>query len=88
MTETKAKKLIVASTVGAVLLLFILVVIMVYQMISIQVKKNRIEYLESQIEKYEMLTEQGEETIEARSMREWIEREARKLGYRYTFDGE
>ena len=88
MTETKAKRLIVASTVGAVLLLFILVTIMVYQIISIQVKKNRIEYLESQIAKYETLTEQGNETIEIRSMREWIEREARKLGYRYSFDGE
>ena len=88
MTETKAKRVIVASTVGAVLLLFILVTIMVYQMISIGVKKNRIEYLEGQIEKYEILTKQGEETIEARSMREWIEREARKLGYRYSFDGE
>ncbi len=88
MAETKAKKLIVASTVGAVLLLFILVSIMVYQMISIQVKKNRIEYLEGQIAKYEMLTEQGKDTIEARSMREWIEREARKLGYRYNFNGE
>ncbi len=88
MTETKAKRVIVASTVGAVLLLFILVTIMVYQMISIGVKKNRIEYLESQIAKYEMLTEQGLQTIETRSMREWIEREARKLGYRYSFDGE
>ncbi len=88
MTETKAKRLIVASTVGAVLLLFILVSIMVYQMISIKVKKNRIEYLEGQIVKYEKLTEEGKETIETRSMREWIEREARKLGYRYSFDGE
>lgn len=88
MTETKAKRVIVASTVGAVLLLFILVTIMVYQMVSIGVKKNRIEYLESQIAKYEMLTEQGLQTIETRSMREWIEREARKLGYRYSFDGE
>ena len=88
MTETKAKRVIVASTVGAVLLLFILITIMVYQMITIQVKKNRIDYLESQIAKYEMLTEQGLQTIETRSMREWIEREARKLGYRYSFDGE
>ena len=88
MTETKAKRLIVASTVGAVLLLFILVSIMVYQMITINVKKNRIEYLESQIAKYERLTEEGEQTYQTRSMREWIEREARKLGYKYSFDGE
>ncbi len=61
---------------------------MVYQMISIQVTKNRIEYYNSQVAKYEMLTKQGLQTIETRSMREWIEREARKLGLRYSFDGE
>ena len=35
-----------------------------------------------------MLTEEGEQTYQTRSMREWIEREARKLGYKYSFDGE
>ena len=88
MTESKAKRLIVASTVGAVLLLFILVSIMVYQMITINVKENRIEYLKGQIAKYESLIEKGEQTYQTRSMREWIEREARKLGWRYSFDGE
>lgn len=84
MTEEKAKKVIVATTVGAILLLFILISIMVYQMISIKVEKNRIKYLEDQILKYEALIDSGEETIEIRKMKEWIEREARKLGYSYS----
>ena len=84
MTEEKAKKVIVATTVGAILLLFILISIMVYQMISIKVEKNRIKYLENQILKYEALIDSGEETIEIRKMKEWIEREARKLGYSYS----
>ena len=86
MTEAKAKKMIVATTVGAVLLLVILVSIMVYQMISIKTEQTRIAHLKDQIKKYERLIETGEETIEIRQMREWIEREARKLGYSYTLD--
>lgn len=84
MTEEKAKRVIVATTVGAVLLLVILLAIMAYQMISIKVKEERISHLKGQILKYEQLIEQGEETVEIRSMREWIEREARKLGYKYS----
>ena len=53
-------------------------------MISIKVKEERISHLKGQISKYEQLIEQGEETVEIRSMREWIEREARKLGYKYS----
>ncbi len=57
--------------------------IMVYQLISIKVQKDREDYLTETIAKYEALIKDGEETIEARSMREWIEREARRLGYSY-----
>ena len=59
---------------------------MVYQMISIKTEQRRIAYLEEQIRQYEVLIAEGEETIETRQMREWIEREARKLGYNYTFN--
>ena len=61
---------------------------MVYQMISIQVKEKRIDYYESQKEKYDSLTEEAKDTIKARSMRKWIEREARRLGLEYSLDGE
>ena len=57
---------------------------MVYLIISIKVKENKIEYLQTQIERYELLKNKGEETLEIRSMREWIEKEARKLGYTYS----
>lgn len=83
MTESKLKRLIVASTVGAVLLVIILVMVMVYQIISIQVTRKRIAYYEEQKAIYEQMIKDGEECVEARSMREWIEREARKLGYTY-----
>ena len=61
---------------------------MVYQMIAIRVKENRIEYYKGQIAKYENLTGEAKETIEARSMKEWIEREARRLGLTHSSDSE
>ena len=83
MTNEKTKKLIVASTVGAVLLLVTLLFIMIYQMVAISNKKADIKRLESAIAEIEKMTEEVEETIEIRSKREWIEREARRLNYVY-----
>jgi hypothetical protein len=83
MTESKVKRMIVALTVGAVFLLVTLLSIMVYLMISIKVEEERIDYLKQKTAEYILLKEQGEETIEQRTMREWIEREAKKLDYYY-----
>ncbi len=83
MTEQKTKRMIVALTVGAVLLLVTLLSIMVYQMIAIKVERDRIANWTQKTEEYNRLIQEGEETIELRSMREWIEREARKLGLVY-----
>ena len=83
ISEEKAKRLIVAGTVGAVLLLVILLSVMVYQLISIGVKNNKIAIYNQKIAEYEALSAEGEETKEARSMRMWIEREARRLGLKY-----
>lgn len=86
MTENKLKRIIVASTVGAVLLMLILLSIMIYQLISIKVQEDIGDELDRQYKTYQQLIKKGEETIKARSMREWIEREARKLGLSYEFD--
>lgn len=86
MTEEKAKRVIVASTVGAVLLMVILIIVMVYQLIAMGSEKSRINALETKIAEYNQLIAEGEETKEIRSMRWWIEREARELGYVYDGD--
>ena len=83
MSELKLKKLIVAITVGAVLLVVILSSIMVYQLISIRAENKRIEKLELKIAEYKKLIENGEFTIKERSDYEWLKREARKLGYEF-----
>ena len=86
MTESKSKKIAVALTAGAVLLLFILVAVLIYQLLSIKTeRKNQKEYQE-QIALYEQLIEQNGDTLEARKQRWWIERRARELGYQFPGD--
>ncbi len=86
MTESKFKKVVVASTVGAVLLLFILVFIMVYQLVSIKIYNVEYDEIMAKIEVLEQLKSEGTNTLEIRKTSIWIEEQARKLGYR--FDGD
>lgn len=86
MPAEKLKKLIVSSVVTAVLLLFILLSIMVYQMISIKTLQNEIDALEEQ--KQELLLEksEAEDQIEI-WLSEWkIDEKARELGWVYKQD--
>lgn len=86
MTEEKIKKLIVSSTVGAVLLLFILLSIMVYQLIAIKVEQKNIAHLESEIVRLVELKEKGEDVYEIRQLEDWIVRRAYELGYVFADD--
>ncbi len=86
LTEGKFKRLVVAVTVGAVLLLVILLSVMVYQLIAINKERREIAELESEIALYDELYAGGEDTLEARSKRLYIERRARELGYVYEGD--
>lgn len=83
MTEAKTKRLIVASTVGAVLLVIILVSIMLYQLITINNERKSLAELNEKIAYYEQLIEEGEDTFEVRKLRWWIEHRALELGYEY-----
>lgn len=86
MTEEKFKRTVVAVTVGAVLLVAVLVCVMVYQLIAIGVHKNKIASLNAEIERYKLLRDNEEKSIEARSSYWWIVQRARELGY--VFDGD
>lgn len=86
MEESKTKKLIISTTVGAVLLVFILLAVMVYQLISIKTLRDKRAELDASIAEYERLIEEGGDTLEARSKRWWIERRARELGLVYEGD--
>ncbi len=86
MTEEKAKRLIISTTVGAILLLFVLISVMVYQLIAIRVENNKKVELENKIIEYNRLIESGEDTLEARSTKAWIVMRARELGLKDPFD--
>lgn len=86
MSESKIKRLIVSITAGAVLLLAILLCILIYQLISIKIERNKKRELEDQIAYYTSLTDEQTQTLEARQQRFWIIRRAYELGYK--FDGD
>ena len=86
MTESKFKRVIVASTVGAVLLVVVLLMIMIYQLIAIGVENKRIREYEARIAEYNALIAEGVDVKQALMERDWIVYEARKLGY--IFEGD
>ena len=80
MTEEKAKRLAVSCTVTAVLLLFILVCVLVYQVAALGGAKNRQKKLEAEKQKLIAEIENINQEIENRSTDWSIEIEARKQG--------
>ncbi|MBS1314523.1 MAG: hypothetical protein KH436_03605 [Firmicutes bacterium] len=86
MDQSKFRKIVIASTVTAVILLVTLLSVMVYQLVSIFTYKNAIAELEREIAAYEQMIDETGDTIETRSKRWWIERRARELGYIYSFE--
>lgn len=86
MNESKFKRLVVAITAGAVMLFVFLLIIMIYQLAAISAERREERQLRAVIAEYETLIEEDMDTLEARSTRQWIERQARKLGYVYKDD--
>ncbi len=86
MTQEKQKRLIISGVVGAVLLVLILLIVMVYQMIAIGVAQKRRQELDNAITEYKRLLQEGEDTVKEVSSLQWITRRARQLGY--IFDGD
>lgn len=81
MTEEKKRRLITALKVGAVVLLVFLIAILTYQTVKKISYNKRIKNLEAEITRYERLIEEGKSEYELRELKEWIEAEARELGY-------
>ncbi len=86
MTEEKKKRLIVASTVGAVVLAFLLVFVMIFQICKITSIKRKTNELDLAIAEYNRLISSGEETLEARKTKAWIVKRAYELGYVFSDD--
>lgn len=86
MPAEKLKKLIVSSVVTAVLLLFILLSIMVYQMIAIVNGRKKIDALNQKIAELEQEIEETDAEIQL-WLSDWKEEERqRELGWSYPED--
>lgn len=86
MSEEKFKRVVVAITVGAVLLFTILLSIMVFQIVSIFCERSEIKDLKKDIEIYKELIQDEEKKLQAVSLKEYIINEAKKLGYKLPTD--
>ena len=88
MTESKFKKMVIAITVGAVLLVVILLSIMIYQLIAIAVEKREMKILNSHIAEYNRLIEENADTIDIHKSDLWIQITARRYGLRLPGESE
>ena len=86
MPASKMKNIIVASVVTGILLLFILLSVMVFQMISIKNEQRKINALEAQIVELQAQIDQTEDKIVHWTGQFKIEERARELGWIYETD--
>lgn len=86
MTLEKLKRIASAVTASCVLLLFILISVMVYQMITINAKKAKIAELDAQIKQLELEQEALNKEIKHWLSEMQTEERARELNYTYPND--
>lgn len=79
MKDEKFKKLVIGGTVAAVLLLVFLVVFLIYQITALSQRRERIEYLQGEIARYEQIIESTLPEIEKYQARYWLEQRAAEL---------
>ena len=79
MKDEKFKKLVIGGTVAAVLLPVFLVVFLIYQLTALSQRRERIEYLQGEIARYEQIIASTEDEIEKYQARYWLEQRAAEL---------
>ena len=79
MKDEKFKKLVIGGTVAAVLLLVFLVFFLIYQITALSQRRERIEYLQGEIARYEQIIASTEDEIEKYQARYWLEQRAAEL---------
>ena len=84
--EEKLKKIVTAATAAGVLLAVILVSVIIYQLVSITLLKNKKEELEKQVDYYNQVIEETESEIDKNSAYWYIEQKAREYGMIYEDD--
>lgn len=86
MKEEKLKKIVTAITATGVLLAVILVSVIIYQLISLSLLKNKKDELTERMEYYNTVIETTQNEIEKNSAYWYIEQKAREYGMIYEND--
>ena len=86
MTEKKLKRLVSAGTAIAVVLLFVLITVLIYQLVAMGTKKREAERLQMEIAELQKEIDEGKDEIDL-WLKKWkIEERARQKGYIYKND--
>ena len=83
MEEGRLKKLVAAATATGVIVLFVLIGVMVYQLVSMATKKREAERLQEEITELKKDIATGEDEIDTCHKKWKIEERARQKGYIY-----
>ena len=83
MSKRKTERLVAAGTATGVVLLFILIGVMTYQLLSMNSKKRESERLIAEITELQKSIEDGREEIDVWLTKWKIEERARQKGYIY-----
>ena len=86
MNENKKQRLVSAATATSIILLFFLVLILVYQFVSIGGKNKAKNDLKAERDRLIQQIEEGEEDIKLWQTKWKIEERARQLDYVYSKD--
>ena len=84
--DAKFKRIVVALTVGAVVLLSLLIILMCYQMIKIGVERRRKADFNAKITELTEQLKNGEDELAYLRTKDAIERLAREYNYQYVGD--
>ena len=86
MTEKKLKRLVSAGTAIAVVFLFVLITVLIYQLVAMGTKKREAERLQREITELQEEIANGKDEIDL-WLKKWkIEERARLKGYIYKND--
>ena len=86
MTEKKLKRLVSAGTAIAVVFLFVLITVLIYQLVAMGTKKREAERLQIEIAELQKEIDEGKDEIDL-WLKKWnIEERARQKGYIYKND--
>ena len=83
MTEQKKKRVFSAGLAGGVMLVFILLAVLVYQLAGIITRKNQIKLLDAEIARLEQEIKETDDKIEALGKESIREQLLRELGLYY-----